>query len=36
MKREINQALGLALPNLKNPFEVETGVSGYVMGAFLM
>jgi hypothetical protein len=36
MKRKISQAPVLALPNLQNPFEVETNASGYAMGAVLM
>jgi hypothetical protein len=36
MKRKNNQALVLMLPNLQNPFEVETNASGYAMGAILM
>jgi len=33
MKINTSQALVIALQNLKNPFEVETNASGYVMGA---
>jgi hypothetical protein len=36
MKRNINQALVLALPNLQKAFKVETDASGYPMGAILM
>jgi hypothetical protein len=36
MKRKISQAPVLTLPNLQNPFEVETDASGYAMGAVLM
>jgi hypothetical protein len=36
IKRNINQAPVLMLPNLKNPFKVEKGASGYAMGAFFM
>jgi hypothetical protein len=36
MKRKISQAPVLALPNLQNPFEVETDASGYAMGEVLM
>jgi hypothetical protein len=36
MKRKIIQAPMLALPNLHNPFEVETYASGYAMGEVLM
>jgi hypothetical protein len=36
MKIKIIQAQVLALPNLQKPFEVETDVSGYAMGAVLM
>jgi hypothetical protein len=36
MRRNISQALVLALPNLQNPCKVETNASGYAMGAVLM
>ena len=36
LKGKISQAPVLALPNLQNPFEVETDASGYAMGAFFM
>jgi hypothetical protein len=36
MKRNIIQALVLALSKLENPFEVETYASGYAMGVVLM
>jgi hypothetical protein len=36
MKIKINQAPVLTLPNLQNPFKVETYASGYAMGAVLM
>jgi hypothetical protein len=36
LKRKIIQAPVLTLTNLKNPFEVETYKSGYVMGEILM
>jgi len=36
LKRNINQALILALPNLQKPFKVETNASGYAMGAVLI
>jgi hypothetical protein len=36
MKIKIDQAPILALPNLQNPFEVETNAIGYAMGSVLM
>lgn len=33
---KISQALVLALPNLHQPFELETNVSEYVKGVVLM
>jgi hypothetical protein len=36
MKQNISQTPIISLPNLQNPFEVETYASGYVMGAILM
>jgi hypothetical protein len=36
IKTKISQALVIALPNLQNPFEVETDASEYAMGAVLM
>jgi hypothetical protein len=36
MKRNINQAPILTLPNFQNPFEVEKNSSGYAMGVDLM
>jgi hypothetical protein len=36
LKIKITQAPMLVLPNLQNPFEVETDASGYAMGAVLM
>jgi hypothetical protein len=36
LKRNINQAPVLALPNLHKPFEVEMDASGYAMGVVLM
>jgi hypothetical protein len=35
LKRKIDQAPMLTLPNLQKPFEVETVASGYAMGAVL-
>jgi len=36
LKKKINEAPILALPNLQRPFEVETNASGYAMGVVLM
>ena len=36
LNKKINQAPALPLPNLQQPFEVETDVSGYALGAVLM
>jgi hypothetical protein len=36
MKRKINQAPMLTLPNLHNPFKVDIDASGYAMGEILM
>jgi hypothetical protein len=36
LKININKAPILALPKLKNPFEMETDSCGYAMGAILM
>jgi hypothetical protein len=36
IKRNIIQALVISLPNLWNPFKVETNLIGYAMGAILM
>ena len=36
LKKKINHAPIMALPNLQQPFEVETHVSGYPMGVVLM
>jgi len=36
LKRNTSQSPMLMLPNLQNPFKVETHVSGYAMGGLLM
>jgi hypothetical protein len=36
LKTNISQPPILALPNLQNPFEVDTDASGYAMGVDLM
>ncbi|GJZ16401.1 putative reverse transcriptase domain-containing protein [Tanacetum coccineum] len=36
LKRNISEALVLALPNLQRPFELETDASSYAMGAVLL
>lgn len=36
LKNNISEALVLALPNLQQPFEVETYATGYAMGVALM
>jgi hypothetical protein len=36
IKRKINQAPGITLPNFQKPFEVETDAAGYGMGVVLM
>jgi hypothetical protein len=36
MKWKISQVSFLKLPKLKNPFELETNVSGYALGVVLM
>jgi hypothetical protein len=36
MKKRINEALALTMPNLQHPFEIEIDASGYAMGVVLM
>jgi hypothetical protein len=36
LKEKINSALVLALPNLRQPFEIQTDASNYAMGAVLL
>ena len=36
MKKKINDAPVLAMPNLQRPFEMETNASGYALGTILM
>jgi len=36
LEKKISQELFVALPNVQQPFEVETNASGYAMGAILM
>jgi hypothetical protein len=36
LKKKINDAPVLSMPNLQRPFELETDASGYALGAILM